>query len=58
LIPAEILEYVKCYTNFTTHPTSFIINIIIRDYIMKQSCLVVALKSYNYLDKVRVFFYP
>ena len=54
MVMIEILEYVKCYTNFSTHPTSTIINIIIRDYIMNQTCVDVALKSYIYLDKVMV----
>ncbi|XP_023342474.1 uncharacterized protein LOC111712162 [Eurytemora carolleeae] len=47
----EILEYLKSFTSLSSHPTSSIINVIMREFIMNQKSLKVAMKSYQYLDQ-------
>ena len=50
---AEILEYLSCFTDVNTYPTSDIINKIMVDFIMKQRSPHVAQQSCRYLEQVR-----
>lgn len=52
----EILDYVRCYTNLTTHPTSSILNVIMRDFILNQPESTLALKSYQYITNFMLQF--
>ena len=49
---AEILEYLRCFTDVNTYPTSDIINKIMVDFIMKQRSPHVAHQSCRYLEQV------
>jgi len=47
----EILEYLKCYTNLNTRPTSSILNVIMKDFIINQNSCKVAARSYDYINQ-------